>query len=374
VRAGFSAHGGSAGDRGTTHRSAEQAKACGSETVLIAERALAPCAGVAYAPHVTTAEETIDEGVSGTGDSAGVESDAARRARGGVAYGLGAYIWWGAVPVYFKAVAHVNAFEVLAHRVIWSVVLLAVLMRIYGRLRYAVEAVRQRGTLLTLLGTTVLIAVNWFVFIWAVANDQLREASLGYFINPLVNVLLGFVVLRERLRAWQWVAVALAAAGVTWRTTMVGTLPVVALVLAGTFGLYGLMRKMARVDAMVGLMVETALLWPAALLYLIWLGLDGTLAFGNLSWKTSLLLSMGGIITAVPLLWFTNAARRLRLSTLGFLQYIAPTMQFLLAVLVYGEPFESAHAIGFGLIWVGLAIYSCESVVASRRQRMANVE
>ena len=323
---------------------------------------------------MTTAEETIDESAAHTPDTAAIEPDEARRARVGVTYGLGAYIWWGAVPVYFKAVAHVNAFEVLAHRVIWSVVLLGVLMRIYGSLRYAVEAVRHRGTLLTLLGTTVLIAINWFVFIWAVANDQLREASLGYFINPLVNVLLGFIVLRERLRAWQWVAVALAAAGVAYRTTMVGTVPVVALVLAGTFASYGLFRKMARVDALSGLMVETALLWPAALVYLIWLGMDGTLAFGNISWQTSVLLSMGGIITAVPLLWFTNAARRLRLSTLGFLQYIAPTMQFLLAVLLYGEAFESAHAIGFGLIWIGLAVYSCESVVAARRKRRSNSE
>jgi len=230
------------------------------------------------------------------------------------------------------------------------------------------EAFRRRDTFLVLLGTTGLIAINWFTFIWAVANDQVKEASLGYFMNPLVNVLLGFVVLHERLRSWQWVAVAFAGVGVAFRIVLVGTVPVVALVLAGSFGLYGLLRKTVRVDALVGLAVEVTLLWPFAVGYLVVLGWTGHLAFGHDTWQTSLLLSLGGVVTCVPLLWFTNAARRLRLSTLGFLQYIAPTMQLMLAVFVFGETFAPSHAVGYGLIWAGLAIYSIDSVIASRRR------
>lgn len=300
-------------------------------------------------------------------------TDAARTAErqqavAGVWYGVAAYSWWGFVAIYFKAVAHVSAFEVLAHRVFWSVLLLGVLLRVRRRIGHVLEAFRQHDTFLVLLGTTGLIAINWFTFIWAVANDQVKEASLGYFMNPLVNVVLGFVVLHERLRGWQWAAVALAAAGVAFRIVLVGTVPVVALVLAGSFGLYGLLRKTVRVEALVGLAVEVTLLWPFAVGYLVVLGWTGHLAFGHDTWQTSLLLSLGGVVTCVPLLWFTNAARRLRLSTLGFLQYVAPTLQLMLAVFVFGETFAPSHAVGYGLIWVGLAIYSIESVIASRRR------
>lgn len=296
-------------------------------------------------------------------------TDATRKqAVAGVWYGVAAYTWWGFVAIYFKAVAHVSAFEVLAHRVFWSVLLLGVLLRIRGRIGHVLEAFRRRDTFVVLLGTTGLIAINWFTFIWAVAHSQLKEASLGYFMNPLVNVLLGFVVLHERLRTWQWVAVACAGVGVAFRIALVGTVPVVALVLAGSFGLYGLLRKTVRVDALVGLAVEVTLLWPFAVGYLVVSGWTGHLAFGHDTWATSVLLSLGGVVTCVPLLWFTNAARRLRLATLGFLQYIAPSMQLALAVFVFGEAFAPSHAVGYGLIWVGLAIYSIDSVIASRRR------
>jgi len=290
----------------------------------------------------------------------------------GVLFGLAAFLWWGLVPIYFKAVAHVSPWEVLAHRIVWSVVLLAVLMRVYRRWPAAVEAVRCRQTVVTLLGTTVLIALNWFVFIWAVGNDRLLEASLGYFINPLVNVLLGFVFLRERLRRWQWISVALAAAGVIYLTWRLGTLPTVGLLLAGSFGFYGLLRKTARVDALVGLTLETTLLAPLALAYLLYLASQEACAFGFQSRQTDVLLALAGVITAVPLLWFANAARRLRLATIGFLQYLAPSLQFMLAVLVYGEPFSTSHLTAFACIWTALAIYSVDT--ARSRRRVAPAE
>jgi len=297
-----------------------------------------------------------------------VSAAAEGSAASGVLYGIGAYTWWGVVPIYFKAVAHVSPYEVLAHRVVWSLLLLGLLLRVRGRLRHVVGAFRDRATLRVLIATTVLIALNWFTFIWAVTNGHLKEASLGYFMIPLVHVLLGFVVLKERLRDWQWVAVAFAAAGVGLRTALVGTVPVVALVLACSFGLYGLFRKTVGVDGMVGLTVEAALLWPIAVVYLVVLDQADRLALAHDTWQTSVLLMLGGVVTCVPLLWFTNAARRLRLATLGFLQYIAPTFQLLLAVLVYGETFARSHAVGYGLIWAGLAIYSIDSALASRRR------
>lgn len=294
---------------------------------------------------------------------------ATRAARVGVAYGIVAYGWWGLVPIYFKAVATVPAVEVLAHRILWSVVLLAVWMRLRGRWPAAVAAMRSRRTVITLLATTVLIAGNWYVFIWAVANDHVLQASLGYFINPLVNVLLGFVFLGERLRTWQTLAVALAAAAVLYLTLVYGQFPWIALILAGSFGVYGLLRKTAKVDAPVGLTVETTLLLPLALAYLTYVGVEGELVFGARSRWTDLLLVLAGAVTALPLLWFTNAVRRLRLATLGFLQYIAPTGHFLLAVGLYHEPFTAAHGITFGCIWTALAIYSIDTARSARAGR-----
>jgi len=278
-----------------------------------------------------------------------------------VAYALAAYLWWGMVPIYFKAVAYVPAMEVLAHRIVWSVVLLIILMRVYGRWRTALEALRCPKTVITLCVTTLLLALNWFTFIWAVAHDQVLQASLGYFINPLLSVLLGFVFLGERLRRWQMFSVALATVGVIYLTIACGQMPAVALILATTFGVYGLLRKTAKVDALVGLTVETVLIGPFALAYLIYLGVGGVGFFATVSRGTDLLLAFAGVVTAVPLLWFANAARRLRLSTLGFLQYIAPSLQFLLAVAAYGEIFTKEHLITFTCIWTALVIYSIDT-------------
>ncbi|MCH7924245.1 MAG: EamA family transporter RarD [Planctomycetes bacterium] len=315
-------------------------------------------------PSPSTGNSPSDE----SADRGSSSSDSHRRrgqARAGVFYGLAAYLWWGLVPIYFKAVAHVPAPEVLAHRVVWAFMLLAILMRLRGKWRAAPGLLRDRRTMVTLCATTMLIALNWFVFIWAVANDKVLQASLGYFINPLVNVLLGFLFLRERLTGWQKVSVILAATGVAYLAFQGKEVPTVALVLAGSFGLYGLLRKTAKVDAILGLGVETALLLPLAIGYLAYLITTDQCRFGAVSWRTDVLLASGGIITAVPLLWFTNAARRLRLATLGFLQYIAPTGQFLLAVALYGEDFTQAHAISFGCIWTALAIYSVDAAARS---------
>lgn len=320
-------------------------------------------------PPMTPARPSTGNASSDRERSSSDSGQLSGQARAGVFYGLAAYLWWGLVPIYFKAVAHVSALEILAHRVVWAFMLLAVLMRLRGKWRTAPGILRDRVTMLTLCGTTMLIAVNWFVFIWAVANDKVLQASLGYFINPLVNVLLGFLFLGERLTGWQKISVILAATGVTYLAFQGEGVPTVALVLAGSFGLYGLLRKTARVDAVLGLGVETALLLPLAIGYLTYLITTDQCRFGAVSWRTDVLLASGGIITAVPLLWFTNAARRLRLATLGFLQYIAPTGQFLLAVALYGEDFTEAHAISFACIWTALAIYSVDAAARSRPGR-----
>lgn len=284
----------------------------------------------------------------------------------GVVYGLAAYVWWGGVAVYFKAVAAVPPTEVLAHRVVWSVLLLSALLALRGQVGLARAAMADRRTQITLLGTTALIAVNWLVFIYAVGSDRLMQASLGYYINPLVNVLLGFVFLRERLRPWQAVSVALAAAGVCWNVYHVGHLPWIALTLAFTFGFYGLLRKVVRIDALAGLTVETTMLAPLAIGYVAWLTATGQSTFGGTSRTMDLLLIAAGPVTALPLLWFTNVARRLRMMTLGLMQYLAPTGQFLLATLVYREPMRSGQAVCFGLIWAGLVVYTVDAWRASR--------
>lgn len=274
----------------------------------------------------------------------------------GVAYALGAFGLWGLFPLYFKAVAAVPAPEVLSHRILWSVIFVALLLGLLRQWPAVTVAMRDRDTLLRLLGSALLIALNWLVFIWAVANDRVLEGSLGYFITPLVSVLLGRLVLGETLTRLQWLAVVLAAAGVAWMLAGVGRLPWVSLTLAATFGSYGLLRKTTSVGAAPGLFVETLLLLPLAAGFLFWLGDDGV--FAHVSLRTDLLLAAAGLVTAVPLILFAQAARRLRLASVGLFQYITPTGQLLLAVFVFGEIFTPDHAVTFGCIWLALALYS----------------
>jgi chloramphenicol-sensitive protein RarD len=214
--------------------------------------------------------------------------------------------------------------------------------------------------------SSLLVATNWLVFIWSVTNDHLLDSSLGYFLNPLVNIVLGFLVLGERLRRWEWVSVTIAAAGVTWLMAGAGVFPWVALVLAVSFGLYGLVRKLAAVTAIEGLAVETTVLLPLAVAFLIVRSAAGTLVFANRSTAIDLLLMAAGPMTALPLLWFAAAVRRLRLATVGLLQYISPSIQFVLAVFVFGEAFGPERLIAFVLIWIAVAVYSISNLVTAR--------
>lgn len=294
-----------------------------------------------------------------------------RTQRAGFAYGLAAYLAWGVAPLYFKLLQAVSPWEIVAHRIAWSAVLLVALLAWRKQLRRTWVDLHHRVTLVLLIGTACLITTNWLLFIYAITSGQLVQASLGYFINPLVNVLLGAVLLRERLRPVQWVAIGFAAAGVAYRTSALSGLPWIALTLAVSFALYGLLRKLARVDALAGLTIETCLATPFAIAYLFVLQARGALTFGNATAQVNLLLPLAGIVTALPLLWFTNAARRLPLSTIGLLQYLAPTLQFLIAVAVFGEPFSTDQLAAFVLIWAGLVIFTTESLHRHLRRRPA---
>jgi chloramphenicol-sensitive protein RarD len=291
-----------------------------------------------------------------------MSSPASGRGRG-YAYALGAYTIWGLIPVYFKTVAAAPPLELLSHRVLWAFAMLLPIGWRQDRLVELRRALRSPEARLGLAASTVLIAVNWLVYIWAVFGGRIVEASLGYFLTPLVNVLLGVVVLKERLERPVAIALATAACGVLWLTLLSGRLPWIAVALASSFGSYGLVRKLVRnVGAVPGLTVETALLCPLALVYLAGAHERGRLAFLSGSPLLDLLLLLAGPVTAIPLLLFAGAVARLPLSSLGLLQYVSPSVQFLLAVLVYGEPFTAAQAGAFALIWVALALFAAHTL------------
>jgi len=287
--------------------------------------------------------------------------------RKGVAYGVAAYGMWGLFPIYFKALSGIPALEVLAHRIVWSVVLLVPLVLVRGQWTELRRVISSKKTLATLILTTVLIAVNWYLFIWAIAHDRVLEASLGYFINPLINVMLGMIFLGEKLSRPAAVAVVLAGLGVSVQVVMVGELPWIALTLAFSFGLYGLLRKTAAVGAVVGLAVETSILMLPAAGYLAWARRTGGLYLGSGDLSTDVLLVLAGAVTAAPLLCFTSAARLLPLTTLGFLQYLAPSGHFLLAVLAYGEVLNPGRIITFVCIWLALAIFTTDQIRRSKK-------
>ncbi len=274
----------------------------------------------------------------------------------GLVYGFAAYGCWGVLPLYFKAVDAAPPLELLCHRVVWAVILLLGLCARLGLKHALRSALRPGRTLGLLCASTALIAFNWLIYINAVVSGDVLEASLGYYINPLVNILLGVVVFRERLPRQVLVAVAIAAGGVAWLTLSVGRPPWLALALAFSFALYGLARKLAPVGAVVGLTVETGLLSPLALGWLWWSAAQGQLVFRTRGLELDLLLLLAGPVTAIPLLFFTGAARRLPLTTIGFLQYLSPTIQFLMAVTLFGEPFTRARGVAFACIWIALAI------------------
>jgi chloramphenicol-sensitive protein RarD len=280
----------------------------------------------------------------------------------GLAAGIAAYGSWGLVPLYFKLVGAARPLEVLSHRVVWSVVFLLALLARRRALGELGAALRPGRTLALLSGSAVLIAVNWLVYIWAVDEGRVLEGSLGYFITPLVNVVLGVLVLGERLALPVVLALGVAGGGVAYLTASLGHAPWTSLVLAVSFGSYGLLRKLAPVPATVGLTVETLVLGPLALAYLLWATASGHLAFRTGGPALAVLLVLAGPITAVPLIFFAAAARRLPLTTLGFLQYLSPTLQFLLAVLLFKEPLDRPRAVAFACIWAGLAIFTAYSL------------
>ena len=288
--------------------------------------------------------------------------------RKGIILTTAAFVSWGLLPIYWKLLSDVPALEILSNRMVWSFLFLLVVLLVRRQWGWVKPAVRERRVMLTFLASALLLAVNWFVFIWAVNANFLVETSLGYFINPLVSVLLGLLILGERLRPWQWVAVFSAAAGVLYLTFSYGALPWIGLTLAITFGFYGLLRKTAALGALEGLSLETALLFLPALAYILFLGKQGSSSFGVGDWTTSLLLAGAGVVTAVPLLWFSAGARLIPLTMVGLLQYIGPTLQLLLGVLVYGEPFPKSQLIGFSMIWLALIIYSLDGVRRIRRR------
>jgi len=285
---------------------------------------------------------------------------------GGLALGVGAYVLWGVLPLYIHLLKDVPALQLLAHRVLWSVLLLAVAVLALGKGRAILAAARGR-TLLALVASALLIAVNWIVYIVAVQNDHVLAASLGYFINPLVNVGLGMAVLGERLRRWQGVAIAVAAAGVLLMAVNGGAAIWISLALAASFSLYGLVRKVVAIDALGGLIVETILLAPLCLAWVVHEAAVGQGSFGT-SLRLDLMLMLAGAVTAAPLLMFAAAARRMLYSTLGLLQYIAPSLQFLMAVLVFHEPLRPVAIVTFALIWGGCALFAWDSWRAARVQ------
>lgn len=285
---------------------------------------------------------------------------------------MAAYIWWGLFPIYIKQIQQAGALEIVLHRGVWSLVFMALLLTAWRRWAWLPAALRSPRTMGVFALSTLLVSANWLLYVWAVNAHRVLDASLGYFINPLLNVALGYFVLHERPRPLQWLAVGLAAAGVLWLTVAAGALPWVSLGLAGSFGLYGLLRKTAPLGPAEGLALETLLLALVGGPLLWWLGGTTGNAFAQGDWVLRAWLVAAGPITAVPLLLFAYGARRITLATLGLLQYLGPSIQFGLGVWLYHEPFNPTRALGFAIIWLALLVYSAESLLRMRRAATAN--
>lgn len=289
----------------------------------------------------------------------------------GIAQAIAAYLWWGLFPIYYKQILSVPIDEILAHRAIWSFVFVAAVLLLTGRVSGLLRAVGAPRTLGIFAASAVLVFVNWGAYVVAIAADRITDASLGYFINPLMSVLLGALILGERLRPGQWAAVGLAALGVLQLTWHAGTVPWIGLAIALSFTLYGLLRKTAPLGAVEGLCLESLLMLPFALAYVGWLAVTGKEVFLTQPPALSALVMLSGVVSATPLLLFAAAARRIPLSTLGLIQYLAPSMQLVLAIYVYGEPFGAGKALGFIAIWAGLAVYTAEGVWRTWRRAVA---
>jgi chloramphenicol-sensitive protein RarD len=294
----------------------------------------------------------------------------AREDRSGLIAGIAAFATWGLIPGYWKFLRAVSPPEILAHRFVWTSLFLIIVLSWQRRWPEVKTLLRSRRATLYCLASGLAVATNWFFFIFAVLIDRVLETSLGYFMTPLVNVLFGAILLRERLTRLQLISVFLAASGVLYLTFGYGRFPWIAVTLCTTFGLYGLLRKKSGTAAIPGLFLETIMLVPIAFGYLVFLKANGTLVFDRGGWPLAVLLISTGVVTAVPLFWFGYAASHLRLVTLGFLQYLAPTISFFLGVFLYHEPFTRGHLITFGLIWIALALFTFEAVTRWRSARV----
>lgn len=295
----------------------------------------------------------------------------ANQAKQGMLLALAAYLTWGVAPLYFKLLADFPAPDILMHRVVWSVVALTFFIMAAKHWHKVRAALRSKKIVLTLLICGLLLAGNWLVFIWAVNNDHLLDASLGYYINPLLNVFLGRMFLGEKLRPMQQVAVGLAFVGVVTLIVSYGNLPWIALFLAISFGIYGLLRKKIPVESMPGLLIESCMMLPFAVYFWFFHGAPNSNMIAN-SWDINLILLSAGLVTTIPLICFNAAAKRIKYSTLGFFQYIAPSMMFLMAVILFGEPLDEARLITFGFVWFGLFVFSLDSWRYYQKERKLN--
>jgi chloramphenicol-sensitive protein RarD len=286
--------------------------------------------------------------------------------RGGYTAAISAFVIWGLFPIYLIGLLDVSAMELTAHRIVWSCVFLLAWLALLRQLHSLWSAFTRQGVPIRLAASAFFIAVNWVGFAWAVNHGHVLEVSLAYFMGPLLNILLGVFVLRERLGPAQWVAVAFAAAGVAYLTFIAGHPPWIALMVGSSFAFYGLIRKTVSIDALPGLAIETILLTPLAAAWLIWCQLTGSAAFGHMNATVDTLLLLSGVVTSVPLFLFAYGARKVPYSTIGVLQFIAPSMQFVCGLVVFKEPFEAARATGFVLIWIGLAIYAADALWRAR--------
>lgn len=290
----------------------------------------------------------------------------------GVLYAFSAYLLWGFFPIYFKLISIVPPLQILAHRFFWSFIFLIILIVALGQFKRLQTSLNRR-ILVSYFIAGAILAVNWGTYVYAVNSGHVLESSLGYFINPMVSVLLGVIFLKERLRLMQWIPVGLAAIGVIYLTVMFGAIPWISLVLAFSFGLYGLIKKLSPLDSLPGLTLETGMIFLPALAFLGIQEANGLGSFGHTGWMTAILLAITGVVTAVPLLLFSAGARRINLSTIGILQYITPSIQFFLGTLVYKEPFDVHRLVGFVLIWVALIIFSGEMLLRQRTKTNGGV-
>lgn len=289
----------------------------------------------------------------------------------GILYAAGSYIIWGILPLYWKLIDSINSYEILAHRIIWSVVFMVLLVVFLGRTsEFKIQTRRlfsEPKQALSLFIAALVIAMNWGLFIWAVSNDHVMQASLGYYINPLMSVLLGLIFMKERFTKVEWTAIALAAAGVFYMTLSLGVFPYISVLLAASFAVYGLLKKNIRIDAIYTILLECLFTLPFALIGLIYLKNVNMSHFGMN--QDSFMLLFSGVLTAIPLILFTAGARRIPLSLIGFLQYIGPTLMLIQSVFLFNEPFTITHLVTFGLIWTGLILYSISKIMTYRRQK-----